>query len=219
MEIYHTKINLLISVLWQWYQEHSRNFPWRGEPSAYEILISEILLQQTFARKVVPIYVKILKKYPEVKDLELANSEELLEIIRPLGLLYRAKLLLRVAQYIENNCEGLIPCDQKKLLAIPGIGAYTSASILCHACKEKIIPIDTNIQRVVCRLMGWIYPVKQAKVQHQIEGFCSIAANSLETARWMHYALLDFASEICKFYNPICNKCPINHICSYYSSL
>jgi A/G-specific adenine glycosylase len=86
-----------------WYSNHKRNFAWRKTQNPYFILVAEILLQQTNAEKVEPVYLKIIKEYPEFNELAKANLSKLEEIIKPLGLVYRAENLIKCAKIINNK--------------------------------------------------------------------------------------------------------------------
>lgn len=208
-------IKELISFLLEWYADNKRSFPWRGIRDAYKIAISEILLQQTFARKVVPVYRALVYQYPTVYDLANADSGKIKEMIRPLGLLYRSDVLVEFAKVVVQDFGGVIPSEEKQLRQLKGIGAYASAAIRCHAYNDKIIPIDTNIQRIICRVWGLTYPVKTVAIRKQVEGICSKIADELPSTKDIHYAMLDFAAEVCTFYSPHNEQCPLNVFCTY----
>jgi len=138
--------------LLHWAKDNLRDFPWRSTNDPYKICIAEILLHQTFARKVVPAYEVFIKSYPDVKKLHNARIRSIEKIIYPLGFLYRAKKLKDFAKTVVNEYGGRVPHYKEELLALPGVGEYTSSAVLCFAYDEQIPIIDANVIRVYSRL-------------------------------------------------------------------
>jgi A/G-specific adenine glycosylase len=180
-------------------------------------MVAEILLQQTFARKVVPVYERIIQKYPSLIDLASASQSDLKFIIQPLGLLYRAEVLISASNQIINDFGGTIPKTKKDLLKIKYIGPYIASAILCYAFNFKVVPIDTNVNRIVCRIFGLEYPVKKTATRKSVESLCHILILPSKKNSRLNYALLDYAAEICKYYNPNCKICKVSKICQHYS--
>lgn len=138
-----------------WGKLNLRVFPWRWQKDSYKVLVSEVLLVQTFARKVVPVYKKILHNYPNFFILALANPDDIKEIIMPLGLIYRANLLVQVANYVVKNFNGVLPNSKDELLDIKGIGDYISSAIQCFAFNKPVPIVDANVSRVLGRFF-WL---------------------------------------------------------------
>jgi len=192
----------------QWGNLNLRKFPWRWEKDSYKVLVSEILLVQTFARKVVPVYEKITSTYPDFPSLALAKPDEIREIILPLGLLYRANLLIEIASSVTKSFDGRLPKDRDKLLEIKGIGDYISSAVQCFAFNKPVPIVDANVIRVLGRFFGLKWPIKTAKQKSIIYKNARelVPVNDFQL---YNYALLDFGALICKHYNPLCNDCPI----------
>lgn len=195
-----------------WGKLNLREFPWRWKEDGYKVLVSEILLVQTFARKVVPVYEKITSTYPNFSSLALAKPDDIREIILPLGLLYRANLLIDIANNVTKSFDGRLPNNRKELLNIKGIGDYISSAIQCFVFNEPVPIVDANVIRVLGRVFGLVWPIRTAKQKSII----------YETARELvpkngsqlyNYALLDFGALICKHYNPLCDECPLADNC------
>lgn len=192
-------------------------FPWRETRDPYKILCSEILLQQTNAEKVVPVYNKIISDYPETADLSEAETAELEEIIKPLGLLKRAGRLRKIAAEITQKYDGIIPADKKALLKLPGVGNYTANAVMCFAFEKQVGVLDTNTIRILAR----VFDIKSDKARPRNDKNLQNELNKVipkNKSKIFNYALLDFAALICTAENPNCRKCLISRICFYYSN-
>lgn len=133
-----------------WYSKNGRkSLPWRNENrSPYEILTAEFMLQQTDAETVEKIYPKFLSKYPDLEALAESDIEELKELMRPLGLLYRAERMKESAQIIEEKFEGEIPKEKSELRQLPGVGDYIANAVLCFGYSQKKPILDVNVARI-----------------------------------------------------------------------
>ena len=116
-----------------WGNANFRDLPGRRTTDPYRLLVAECLLQKTTASQVQPIFERVLKKYPEVEDLAHANPDELLEMLRPLGLLKRSTFLRAAAGMVVDEYGGEVPDSEKELLKLPGVGLYVARSILANA--------------------------------------------------------------------------------------
>lgn len=132
-----------------WYKVNKRDFPWRKTTDPYHILVSEIMLQQTQALRVVAYYEKFIKRFPTINDLAIAKNPEVLKIWSGLGFNNRAIRLKEIAKTIVNDLEGNFPQLQDDLLKFKGIGNYTASAIMAFAFNKKAAVIDTNIRRVL----------------------------------------------------------------------
>lgn len=200
-----------------WWKHNKRMFPWRETRDPYKILCSEILLQQTNAEKVVPVYNKIISDYPETADLSEAETAELEEIIKPLGLLKRAGRLRKIAAEITQKYDGIIPADKKALLKLPGVGNYTANAVMCFAFEKQVGVLDTNTIRILAR----VFDIKSDKARPRNDKNLQNELNKVipkNKSKIFNYALLDFAALICTAENPDCRKCIISRICFYYSN-
>lgn len=130
-----------------WWSINARDLPWRNDSTPYEVLVSEVMLQQTQANRVIPKYEEFLKEYPTLERLAVAETKQLLKVWSGLGYNRRALWLRDAAREIVRL--GAFPREVKTLRALKGIGEYTSRSILIFAFNDDIAAVDTNIRRVL----------------------------------------------------------------------
>ena len=135
-----------------WYQHHRRDLPWRRTHDSYSIWISEIMLQQTQVKKVIPYFVRFMNSYPTIIDLANANNQSLLNHWAGLGYYSRAKNLKKAAKIIIKIHKGYLPNTYQDLIKLPGIGHYTASAILSIAFDKSYIALDGNLIRVLSRL-------------------------------------------------------------------
>lgn len=132
-----------------WYTIYGRtHLPWRQTNEPYNILVSELMLQQTQVERVIPKYTAFLDKFPSVKTLAEAPLSEVLTLWQGLGYNRRAKFLHQAAKYVDNKLEGIFPTTFEQLTSLPGIGPYTAAAITTFAFNKPIPVIETNIRAV-----------------------------------------------------------------------
>jgi A/G-specific adenine glycosylase len=195
-----------------WYRQNGRDFLWRETRDPYKVLVAELLLHQTFARKVEPVYSLLITKYPSPYHLSGASHKELEDIIRPLGLLYRADLLIKLAETIVGTYSGIVPDKLESLITLPGVGDYTSHAVLCFAYNYPVPVVDRNVIRVYKRFFSIETPLAKLNPTKKFWG----SANSIvpkRAARDFNLGLLDFAALVCKHYSPTCGTCVLSKKC------
>jgi len=203
--------------LLDWFERARRDFPWRSQSDPYAILIAEKLLQQTAARDVVvQAYEQFLHQYPTPHHLAAANVSDIEEIIKSLGLTYRAKELQAMAQELVAHYGGEVPRDLKELIALPGVGDYSARAVLSFAFGENVPIVDTNVARLLYRLYGipGPLPANPARKKSLIE----LAGELIPAgqSRDFNLAILDLCAQICRPTDPTCPDCPIKVYCSYF---
>ncbi len=214
LKLQNIQINLL-----NWFQSSGRQFPWRQTRNPYAILLAEKLLQQTSVRPgLVQAYYDLLSSYPTPTALAAADIDEVSTIIQSLGLRYRAQELVTLAQAICEKHKGHIPQDFKSLMALPGVGDYTSRAILCFAFGQDVPIVDTNVARILYRVFGLpgSMPANPARKRSLIELAGSLVP--LGQSRDFNLALLDLGAMICKPAKPQCQSCPLLPVCEYGSA-
>lgn len=196
-----------------WGTQNLRDFPWRQTCDSYAILVAEHLLQKTDAITVVPIYKAFLFKYPTLENLVKASIDELNELLKPLGLYFRAERLYQCARIIIEQYGGKIPNSEKQLLELPGIGKYTARAICSQAFSQPLAVLDTNVARILERFFGL--------QGERVKSRCKILWRAAETiapdkevGKW-NLTLLDFGAMVCRAKNPLCNDCPLSAKCDY----
>jgi len=156
-----------VRALLAWYEAERRDLPWRYGPrkkaDPYRIWLSEIMLQQTTVKAVVPYFERFVARWPTVVTLAAAPLEEVLQLWAGLGYYSRARNLKACADAVVRDFGGAFPRAEKELLELPGIGPYTAAAITAIAFGEKATPVDGNVERVVSRLFAVRQPLPAAK--------------------------------------------------------
>lgn len=130
------KISWFRRQLSAWAKHHLRYFPWRHTLDPYAIFIAEFLLQKTDAETVVPIYETFLARYPTLEALAAASVEDIAQLLKPLGLFFRADRLYQSAQIVLDKYQGKIPPSEQLLLELPGIGIYNPRCNKCPLQKQ-----------------------------------------------------------------------------------
>lgn len=200
--------------LFYWFSLNKRDFPWRRTNNAYHILIAEILLQQTHVRKVEAVYNFVQKAYPTPRHLMQADPGMLSNIIEPIGLVYRAERLIKIAEILYSKYNELVPNEKKVLLSLPGVGDYIADAVLCYAYKHPTVPIDTNVIRLFCRYFG----LATSKVRARNDKLLADDIRSLYlfySTKTANLAVLDFASAVCRARSYNCNGCILCRSCKH----
>ena len=207
---YKTFSNLLLS----WYDLNRRILHWRALPgensNPYFVYLSEIMLQQTVVKTVIPYFLKFVRKWPDINALAKAELHEINSYCAGLGYYSRAKNLHETAKIISNKYDGFFPTDKNSLMALPGIGEYTSSAIMAIAFDRKSNVIDGNVERVFSRFYAVEKPIEKSKVFIK-----NIAEKHLPDQRHGDYAqaLMDLGSLICIPKSPRCKICHLLAIC------
>ncbi len=203
------------SSLLEWWDRERRELPWRTAPGrtadAYRVWLSEIMLQQTTVKVVIPYYERFLARWPTIESLAAAPLEHVLAAWAGLGYYSRARNLHKCAQLIASEHGGQFPRTAEALLALPGIGPYTAAAIAAIAFGEPATPVDGNIERVVARLFALKEPLPAGKPKLR-----SLAASLAPAARAGDFAqaLMDLGASICTPRRPSCLMCPLQRGCA-----
>ncbi len=199
----------------QWFRRHGRTFPWRQPgTSPYGVLVAEMLLRQTRASMVPPVWEQLIQRYPGPTELSTASLEDLYQIVRQLGLgRQRATALRSMAQAVTERFAGKIPENVKALESLPHVGPYVSRAVCCFAFGEQLAIVDSNVLRVLSRLTGCQLPrdIRRFRARCAWE----MAARLLPegAAREHNLGLLDFAAAVCKPVSPRCAACPLAGHC------
>ena len=198
----------IAAKLLTWYKKHGRNLPWRKTQDPYRILVSEVMLQQTQVDRVKTFYAAWLKKYPSWKSLAAATNEDVIRSWAGLGYNRRALMLRDAARTIVANG---IPKSVDEWRTIKGIGPYTAAALGAFSLHHRVMPIDTNIRRVLGRLLlgkPFPQPADDEQIQKHIDDILPHRGNFFDIPQ----ALFDLATDICQK-NPKCSECPLRLNC------
>lgn len=170
-----------------WYTHHKRTFPWRTTTNPYAIHISEVMLQQTQADRVVPYFLQWMKDFPDYETLALASKKDVLTHRSWLWFNSRALRLQQCAKIVVSEYKWKLPQKRELLLQLPWIWPYTSAAILAFARNKEVPVIDTNIRRVLL----FLFKLPETISLSDLELFASKIVPTWKSRDW-HNALMDF---------------------------
>lgn len=149
MQLSQHAIKAFQTKILHWYAENKRDLPWRETRNPYNILISEVMAQQTQLSRIVPKYVAWLEKFPTIESLAKASTHDLLAAWSGLGYNRRALYLQKAAKEIVEKFNGKFPDKSEILKSLSGIGEYTAKAIACFAFDQQVAVVDTNIKKVI----------------------------------------------------------------------
>jgi A/G-specific adenine glycosylase len=194
-----------------WYAEHEQPFPWRHARDPYAALVAAVCAQQTQMSRVLEIYDRWMAEFPTVEVLAAASDGDAIRVWDRAGYPRRAVYLHRTARIVCNRYEGRLPSDRALLEGLPGIGPFTAAIVLNFGYGIDAAAVDTNITRVVGRVMfGDLQPALETPPRN-IRWATERLLPDKQPTRW-NPALMDFGASICTP-NPKCESCPLTNLC------
>jgi A/G-specific adenine glycosylase len=203
-----TKAKKLKLELINWYKKNKRSFLWRKTTDPWQILLIETLAQQTQLERANNYFKKFIEVFPTPKSMANSSLKIILQMWSGLGYNNRAKRVYEASKIIEKKGFNQIYPNFDDL---PGVGPYTKNAILSFAYGEKVLAIDTNIERIIQRYFG---------LNDTKDFFKENSKYFLQKvdSREINQAFMDFGSSICKSTKPMCSTCPIERECSKYFS-
>jgi len=201
----------------KWYDNNKRILPWRKhltkKQKQYFTLVSEIMLQQTQVKTVIPYFNNFIKKIPNLSALARINERKLMKCWEGLGYYSRARNLKKTAQKIIKEFKGNLPDNIEQLKSLPGIGDYTSTAIMAIAFNKQFIPLDGNVERILKRVF-YLKTEKEISKDnlHKKKSFFGKSNRPSDYAQ----AIMEIGALICKPTKPLCYECPINKGCIAY---
>ena len=198
-----------------WYDKTKRNLPWRKTKDPYKIWVSEIMLQQTQVKTVIPYYERWMRTLPSIEKLASAPEQKILKLWEGLGYYSRAKNLKKSAKIVNKEMNGKLPKTVKDLQSLPGIGRYTAGAIssIAYGLKEPVL--DGNVKRVLSRL----FCINENGATSASENrLWEKATDLLSMSRPgdFNQALMELGATVCIPKLPICQKCPVQTICKAF---
>ncbi len=185
------------ATVWEYYHSHGRDLPWRrpesdGTFEPYKILVSEVMLQQTQAARVIPKYQQFLALFPTIEDLAAAPLADVLRAWSGLGYNRRAKFLWQSADTVVTNHRGSLPNSQATLATLPGIGLNTAGAILAYAYNKPVAFIETNIRTVyIHHFFADQADITDTQILAHVAR--TLPTNSQDTRTW-YWALMDYGA-------------------------
>jgi A/G-specific adenine glycosylase len=200
------------AALVDWFKRQGRRLPWRETTDPYEILVSELMLQQTQVTTVLSYYQRWFERFPTIRDLANAREAEVLHAWQGLGYYSRARNLHRCSKIIVTEFDGHFPASVDALVKLPGIGRYTAGAIVCFAFDQPAPIVDGNIARVVSRLLNLQEPVDQPRGSRIIwdSAFRYVQGTG---PRILNSALMELGAIVCLPRKPRCFLCPVRSFC------
>jgi A/G-specific adenine glycosylase len=197
-----------------WYGQRGRDLPWRRSRDPYAIWISEIMLQQTQVKTVLPYFDRWLTLFPTIQTLAVADQQQVLKAWEGLGYYSRARNLHRTAQIVMQEFGGQFPKELDPVLKLPGIGRTTAGGILSAAFDLPLPILDGNVKRVIARLVALEVPPGEA-----IDRLWAISERLVPKGRGRDFnqAFMDLGATVCTPKNPDCPSCPWQTNCQAYA--
>ena len=202
-------------ALLAWYRPRRRRYPWRGTRDPYEVWVSEVMLQQTQAGRVVPAYGSFLVRFPDVAALAAARRADVVRAWGALGYPRRAVALHRAARIVVAEHGGRLPRDPAALRTLPGIGPYTANAIAAIAYGRPVAAVDTNVRRITARVAFGAEPdeVEPAAIAEAARAWVP----PRRAPAWTQ-ALMDLGRDVCRPLRPACDVCPLATACAFRAS-
>ncbi|MBS0654278.1 MAG: A/G-specific adenine glycosylase [Verrucomicrobia bacterium] len=203
-------------TLRHWFVQNRRSFPWRDSPSPYQVWISEVMLQQTQASRVIAYYERWMERFPSLEHLAQATLEEVFKVWEGLGYYSRAKSLHAASKDLCSRFQGKLPSSREELLSIKGLGPYTASAIAAFAFHQKAAAVDANVLRVLTRLFEIRDDIGKIATQKNVR---EIAEKILpDKEPWViSEALIELGACICK-QKPNCAHCPLQASCKSFKN-
>ncbi len=209
-------MSVLVQPLLAWYDAHARELPWRGEhASPWSVMVSEFMLQQTPVARVEPVHRAWLETWPTPADLAASPSGEAVRAWGRLGYPRRALRLHAAAVAIVQRYGGQVPSSYDDLVALPGIGPYTASAIATFGFGERHAVLDTNVRRVLARLVGGEeLPPASVVAAERRRAEALLPEDDAEAATWS-IALMELGALVCTATRPKCGLCPVADQCAW----
>ena len=206
------KISFSNRVL-NWFDQYGRkDLPWQQDINPYRVWVSEIMLQQTQVKTVIPYFLSFTEKLPDIHALAKASEDTVLHLWTGLGYYSRARNLHKTAQLICSEHNGQFPDTVEALSALPGIGRSTAGAIVSIAFQKPAAILDGNVKRVLARhhaIPGWPGQSQPLKELWQM------AETHQPDTRVADYAqaMMDLGATVCTRSQPACDECPLKSSC------
>ena len=197
-----------------WFAANGRDLPWRQTRDPYRVLVSEVMLQQIQVSRAIPFYLAFLERFPTVQSLAEAPIADVIRVWGDLGRYRRIAFLHRAAREIVDRFGGEVPSNVQELRSLPGVGPYTAGAVACFAYEQDVGFVDTNVRRVIGRLVLGAEPGESAG-QRAVDDLAQRLVPAGHGWAW-NQGLLDFGALRCTARNPKCDGCPLTTLCAAY---
>jgi A/G-specific adenine glycosylase len=206
----------IADVLIDWFAQNARDLPWRRpETSAWAVLVSEVMLQQTPVKRVLPAYLAWLERWPTAAALAADAPGDAVRMWGKLGYPSRALRLHACAVVVAELPGGELPRDLPSLLALPGVGDYTARAVQAFAYGARAAVVDTNVRRVLARAVNGQGQAGPPSVGRDLAAMeAQLPDDQAQAARFCA-AIMELGAVICTAAGPNCRQCPIEPNCAW----
>jgi A/G-specific adenine glycosylase len=202
-----------------WYDANARDLPWRApDASAWGVLVSEIMLQQTQVDRVLPAWLSWLHRWPTPAALAAEPPGEAIRAWGRLGYPRRALRLHECAVVIVARHGGVVPSDLEELLALPGVGSYTARAVAAFAYKQRHPVVDTNVRRVVARAVAGAADAGPTTTAADLAAVERLLPDDPGLASRASVAFMELGALVCTARAPRCAACPLAGVCAWLAS-
>jgi len=199
-----------------WFRRHGRVLPWRETADPYRIWVSEIMLQQTTVKAVIPYYERFLSRFPDIRSLAAASEGEVLQYWEGLGYYSRGRNLRLAAIAVCERYAGRFPETVAELQILPGIGRYTAGAIRSFAFDLPAPIVEANTLRLYCRLLAYDGDPASSAGQAVLWSFAETLQPGKSAGR-LNQALMELGATVCLPVNPMCETCPVRRYCRAFA--
>lgn len=206
----------LVEPVLAWYDANARDLPWRrSDATAWSVLVSEIMLQQTPVSRVLPVHREWLDRWPTPTDLAVEAPGEAVRAWGRLGYPRRALRLHEAATRITSDDGGEVPADLAALRALPGIGDYTAAAVAVFAFGQRHAVLDTNVRRVHARVLDGVETQTPTPSRAERDRAHALLPDDAPTAATWSVAVMELGALVCSARSPDCGACPVADRCAW----
>ena len=202
--------------IFTWFGKNARDLPWRNTRDPYAIWISEIMLQQTQVKTVIPYWERWMQHFPTVASLASAEEQHVLKLWEGLGYYTRARNLQKAARLICETHSGTFPRDFDDILALPGVGRYTAGAIASIAYADPKPILDGNVIRVLSRQFALAGDPKSSAAQTRLWALSTQLVAASKSPSALNQGLMELGATICMPRDPQCRACPIRRTCEAF---
>ena len=198
----------------EWFAEHARELPWRRPgTTAWGVLVSEVMSQQTPVARVAPVWEHWLERWPTPEALAGASTGDVLRAWQRLGYPRRALRLQECAQEIVARLDGQVPASVEELLTLPGVGPYTAAAVSSFSHGRRAVVLDTNVRRVLGRVVGGqaLPPPHLGRAEQQRAA--DLLPEDPAVATTWNMGVMELGALVCMARSPRCAQCPLADLC------
>jgi A/G-specific adenine glycosylase len=212
--------SFLHKKLLNWYNKNERPLPWRTlwkkHLNPWHVWVSEIMLQQTVIKAVIPVYERFLTRFPSPTELAIASSEDIRLAVRGLGYYRRFDMLHKACITLTEGVQGM-PSTHDDWLELPGIGPYTAAAIASITANEPHGVVDGNVERVLCRILDIRtepnLPHLKKEFKLMMDSLCAKGSPGS-----INQAVMELGQTVCTPATPDCSRCPITESCTAHQN-